>query len=94
MTTPDNEGEPITEQGLTELKAELGQLETAGRREIAQRILTARGHGDLSENAEYHAAKDDQAHLETKILRLREPPTGPWSSSRARRATPCGWASP
>jgi transcription elongation factor GreA len=72
MTTQDNEGEPITEQGLSELKAELGELETTARREIAQRILTARGHGDLSENAEYHAAKDDQAHLETRIKRLRQ----------------------
>jgi transcription elongation factor GreA len=71
MTTPDNAGEPITEQGLAELKTELGQLETTGRREVARRILTARGHGDLSENAEYHAAKDDQAHLETRIARLR-----------------------
>jgi transcription elongation factor GreA len=72
MTTHGNEGEPITGAGLTALKAELGQLETVGRREIAARILTARGHGDLKENAEYHAAKDDQAHLETKIARLRQ----------------------
>ena len=72
MTIPANEGEPITEQGLSELKAELGELETTARRDIAQRILTARGHGDLSENAEYHAAKDDQAHLETRIARLRQ----------------------
>jgi transcription elongation factor GreA len=71
MTIQDNEGEPITEQGLAELNAELGELETTARREIAQRILAARGHGDLSENAEYHAAKDDQAHLETRISRLR-----------------------
>lgn len=72
MTTQGNDGEPITEQGLTALKTELGELETVGRREIAARILTARGHGDLKENAEYHAAKDDQAHLETKISRLRQ----------------------
>ena len=72
MTTQDNAGEPITEQGLAELKAELGELETTARREIAQRILIARGHGDLSENAEYHAAKEDQALLETKIARLRQ----------------------
>jgi transcription elongation factor GreA len=72
MTTQGNDGEPITEQGLVALKAELGELETVGRREIAARILTARGHGDLKENAEYHAAKDDQAHLETKISRLRQ----------------------
>ena len=72
MTTQDNAGEPITERGLAELKAELGELETNARREIAQRILTARGHGDLSENGEYHAAKEDQAMLETRILRLRQ----------------------
>jgi transcription elongation factor GreA len=72
MSTPENEGEPITETGLAALKAEIVQLETVGRREIAARILTARGHGDLSENAEYHAAKEDQAHLETRIRRLRQ----------------------
>jgi transcription elongation factor GreA len=65
-------GEAITPEGLTALKAELSELETAGRREIAQRILIARGHGDLKENAEYHAAKEDQAHLETRIKRLRQ----------------------
>src|SRR6476659_3128967 len=72
MTTADNEGEPITEAGLVALRAEISELETVGRREIAARILTARGHGDLKENAEYHAAKEDQAHLETRILRLRQ----------------------
>ena len=55
-----------------ELKAELFDLESVGRREMAKRILTARGHGDLKENAEYHAAKEDQAHLETRIKRLRQ----------------------
>jgi transcription elongation factor GreA len=54
------------------LKRELNELETSGRRAIAQRILTARGHGDLSENAEYHAAKEDQAHMETRIKRLKQ----------------------
>jgi transcription elongation factor GreA len=72
MSTSNSEGEPITQVGLVALKAELGQLETGARREIAERILIARGHGDLKENAEYHAAKEDQAHLETKILRLRQ----------------------
>jgi transcription elongation factor GreA len=72
MTTSENDGEPITEEGLASLKAEIGELETVGRRDIAARILTARGHGDLKENAEYHAAKEDQAHLETRILRLRQ----------------------
>jgi transcription elongation factor GreA len=72
MSTPENSGEPITEAGLAALKAEIAELETVGRREIAARILTARGHGDLKENAEYHAAKEDQAHLETRIRRLRQ----------------------
>lgn len=72
MTTSNSEGEPITEAGLAALKTELGELETVARRDIAARILTARGHGDLKENAEYHAAKEDQAHLETRIARLRQ----------------------
>lgn len=64
--------EAITAEGLANLKAELAELEGPGRRELAARILAARELGDLSENAEYHAAKEDQAHLETKILRLTE----------------------
>ncbi len=47
-------------------------LEGEGRREIAERIKTAREWGDLKENSEYHDAKNDQAHLETKIAKLRE----------------------
>jgi transcription elongation factor GreA len=72
MGVPENEGEPITEAGLAALTAEIQELETVGRREVAARIRTARGHGDLKENGEYHAAKEDQAHLETRILRLRQ----------------------
>ena len=67
-----SEMEPITAQGLADLKAELERLEGDERRKIAERILRARELGDLSENAEYHAAKDDQAHLETRILRMKE----------------------
>jgi transcription elongation factor GreA len=62
----------ITAEGLAALQAELQQLETVARREIAERIKTAREWGDLKENSEYHDAKNDQAHLETKILRIRE----------------------
>src|SRR5919206_4009834 len=65
-------GEAITAEGLEALKAELHRLESEGRQAIARRISAAREHGDLKENAEYHAAKEDQAHLETKILRLAE----------------------
>jgi transcription elongation factor GreA len=61
----------ISPAGLAALEAELRALETEGRRAIAERIKTARDFGDLSENAEYHDAKEAQAHLETKILRLR-----------------------
>jgi transcription elongation factor GreA len=61
-----------TAAGLEALKAELAQLQGEGRREIAERIKTAREWGDLKENAEYHDAKNEQAHLETRIARLRE----------------------
>lgn len=62
----------ITAAGLESLEAELETLEGEGRRAIAERIKTAREWGDLKENSEYHDAKNDQAHLETKIARLRE----------------------
>src|SRR5438309_10178675 len=62
----------ITADGLEALRAELEELETSGRERMAEQIKTARGWGDLKENAEYHAAKEAQAHLETKIARLRD----------------------
>src|SRR4051794_24265658 len=62
----------MTRDGFEALKAELAQLEGPARREIADRIKTAREWGDLKENAEYHDAKNDQAFLETKIARLTE----------------------
>ena len=65
-------GEAITKEGLEALKAELHELETTARQEIAQRIQVARELGDLKENAEYHIAKEDQGHLETKIRRLQD----------------------
>ena len=65
-------GEAITAEGLEALKADLHELETTGRQEMSRRIEAARSLGDLKENAEYHIAKEDQAHLETKILRLRD----------------------
>ncbi|HEV7808573.1 MAG TPA: transcription elongation factor GreA [Solirubrobacteraceae bacterium] len=66
------EPEQITPEGLSALREEIAQLESAGRAEMAVRIKAARELGDLKENAEYHIAKDDQAHLETKIKRLTE----------------------
>ncbi len=62
----------MTPEGLQSLSEELAALEGEGRREIAERIKTAREWGDLKENSEYHDAKNEQAHLETKIARLRE----------------------
>ncbi len=61
-----------TEEGLKKLKEELKQLETVERPKISQQIAEARDKGDLSENAEYDAAKEAQGHLEAKIAKLKE----------------------
>ncbi len=61
-----------TEEGLNKLKAELNQLRTKGRADMARQIAEARDKGDLSENAEYDAAKDAQGLLEMKIAKLEE----------------------
>ena len=66
------EPEHITADGLLALRAEIVHLETEGRAQMAVRIKAARELGDLKENAEYHIAKEDQAHLETKIKRLNQ----------------------
>lgn len=60
-----------TEEGMAELKAELEQLETVDRPKITKAIATARDKGDLSENAEYHAAREEQSMLEFKIAKLK-----------------------
>ena len=62
----------MTAASFQALQEEVERLETEGRREIAERIKTAREWGDLKENAEYHDAKNSQAHLETRIATLRE----------------------
>ena len=59
-----------TEEGLAKLKAELNELKTKGRTYIAKQIAEARDKGDLSENAEYDAAKDAQGLHELKISKL------------------------
>lgn len=61
-----------TEEGLNKLKTELNDMKTKGRSEIARQIAEARDKGDLSENAEYDAAKDAQGMLEMKIAKLEE----------------------
>jgi transcription elongation factor GreA len=72
MNGTEGGGEPITEEGIAALREEIERLEGSGRTEMAARIKVARELGDLKENAEYHIAKEDQAHLETRIKRLRE----------------------
>lgn len=59
-----------TEKGLKKLKDELNELQTKGRSNMAKQIAEARDKGDLSENAEYDAAKDAQGHMEARINKL------------------------
>jgi transcription elongation factor GreA len=63
---------PITSAGLVRLKDELKRLKYAERPKIVKEIAEARSHGDLSENAEYHAAKEKQSHLEGRIAQVED----------------------
>jgi transcription elongation factor GreA len=60
----------LTPAALERMRAELEQLKTDGRREIEERIAEARSHGDLRENADYDAAKNDQGLMEARIRKL------------------------
>ncbi|SHE78751.1 transcription elongation factor GreA [Seinonella peptonophila] len=60
----------ITEEGLENLKKELEELKTVKRHEVAERLKEAIAQGDLSENSEYDAAKDEQAFIESRIVSL------------------------
>lgn len=62
----------LTAEGYEELKNELQQLKTVKRAELAEKIKTARGFGDLSENSEYDEVKNEQAIVEARILTLEE----------------------
>ena len=63
---------PMSKTGHQKLRDELARLERKDRIEVMKAIETARGHGDLSENAEYHAAKERQSHIEGRILELKD----------------------
>ncbi len=64
------EKHPMTPEGYAKLKEELGRLKSKERPHVIREIGTAREHGDLSENAEYHAAKDRQGMIEARISEL------------------------
>ena len=66
------EKEPITSQGLDKLKQELNEFKNIKRPKIVEAIAEARAHGDLKENAEYHAAKEDQAKTESRIIEIND----------------------
>ena len=66
------EKEPITSQGLVKIKKELEELKNIKRPKIVSAIAEARAHGDLKENAEYHAAKEEQAKLESRIIGIND----------------------
>ena len=66
------EKEPITPQGLEKLKKELVELKNIRRPKIIEAISEARGHGDLKENAEYHAAKEEQSKIEGRIVEIND----------------------
>ncbi len=63
---------PITREGYEKLKADLDRMQTTEMIEISKRIAAARAHGDLSENAEYHAAREDQGMLQARIDALKD----------------------
>ena len=66
------EKEPITISGLQKLKLELDNLKNIKRPKIVSAIAEARSHGDLKENAEYHAAKEQQAQLESRVIAIND----------------------
>jgi len=64
--------EPITVEGLEKLKLELDKLKNIKRPQIVSAIAEARSHGDLKENAEYHAAKEQQAQMESRVIEIND----------------------
>lgn len=63
---------PLTQQAVDRLKEELAHLEGDARKQVIEAIATARAHGDLSENAEYHASKEQQGFQEARVRQIRQ----------------------
>ena len=66
------EKEPITVEGLKKLQEELEDIKNNKRPKVVAAIAEARAHGDLKENAEYHAAKEQQGHIEGRVLEIND----------------------
>src|SRR5438874_8169618 len=66
------ERSPLSREGYEKLKADLDRMQNIEMIEVTKRIATARAHGDLSENAEYHAAREDQGMLQARIEALKD----------------------
>ena len=79
---------PMTRQGYDKLEADLRELKTVDRPRIVKEIEIARAHGDISENAEFHAAKERQSHIEGRIRALED------KLARAQVIDPSGSSSP
>jgi transcription elongation factor GreA len=72
VTTTNDNVAWLTQEAFDQVKAELDQLSSEGRNEIARRIEAARAEGDLSENGGYHAAKEEQGKMEARIRQLQD----------------------
>ena len=94
---------PMTEQGWVRLEEELKPLKSVARPEVIRAIAEAREHGDLSENAEYHAARERQSFIEGRVAELEDKmacrarrsssaPRSNWSTKTPRRRSPTSWS--
>ena len=87
---------PMTRQGYDKLEADLRALKSVDRAQIVKEIELARAHGDISENAEFHAAKERQSQIEGRIRALEDKlaraqvidPSGPAPATRSASASP------
>ena len=81
---------PMTASGFKALEAELNRLKNEDRHDVIKAIAEARAHGDLSENAEYHAAKERQSFIEGRVMELegRGVPIAPSDHTRPRAGHP------